>query len=669
MSSTSSINNLGSPATGASLEPKNLGIDPLPNKVTTATSEQKPGDASPMSSAQETPKIPEAAQEAPKARGLKGAILALIAKIKNFFSRAPKQTAEQNNAEATKFQGQIAELLVQIKKLEEENAQLKSNSPVPDSKETSPDSAEDASTLEALSTELDTVKGQLQRAESEKQGLEEAIAQLKSNSPAPTSQDAAISPEEMANLRQQLKENQQQLAELQQQLAEKPVIGALTAEALIQKLDTPPSTPAISDLCALLRNEIPSQGFSGEVQMQALASNGVPPPPPPPPAPGVPPPPPPPPAPNGIAGGSPSSGGITKGLNKKPATASGPNFLDVVSKCRNFFENGYNMDGVVVHDAKGFTERMRELKVKIEDRRQNNDKKLEGIKRFHEQIAKQRDDVLLSLEKSPNISAEQLSALKDRYALNVELFLKDADQLKALGFMSESQHAKLSQTLEGMSSKKDDLIKSLETYLSERKSIEQYEREINGFKLPLPDTKKTPYINLIFKLLELEKNCPNDAQGIKDILATDYGQQIQTESTKNEEKRIELEQKRQDKKEKLDAEKDKVRGIDCFKPAIEVYDNGDISDLLRLLMTNDEAKKNAKELNINTQTIKKLNDPIASIDTQIKNLHVSEETLIRRDIRQKLKGEALEAWKTMEKRAIAVEDEKRRADMAMAGKS
>lgn len=565
-----------------------------------------------INSTQETPKVREV-----KARGLKGAILALIDKIKNFFRRAPKQTAEQNKTEAADLQKQLNAMREQLQQAEAknqalsaENERLKSNNfSAPASQDVSTASQEDTSVVHKTSQQNVSV-----------------------------SQVEPMSPEEREALKQKL-------AELEQQLAN---VAQTSERDLMQLLDSAPSTFISSDLLALLRNELP--GTTNSIPV----SGSVPPPPPPPPAPGgVPPPPPPPPAPGQK---------VAKILIKNPMPKSGTDFLEVVAKCRDFHTNGYEMDGTVVHDSKEFTERMRLFRAEVENRKVDNNENLKGIEEILKKIANQRDEWLASLENSPKLTAKELSDLRSRYALNAELFPQDADQLKALGLMTEIQYTALSNIIKGMDTQKNDLIASLEKYLSGQKSIEQREGEIDKFKLPLPEA---PYVDRIFKLLKLEESFKEDKDKIEEILSVNYSKEFQDIFAKNKESREALEQQLQEKLKELDVFidglKEKYKDSDEFKMAYHSYEMR--KDLVAL-QAFFKGKEEAKEILNKDKEIEKLGN-------RIRELNVSEEGLFQHAIEKmmsQLSNSAQKKWHEIKAGEIAVEAANREKQMNMAGK-
>ncbi len=405
-------------------------------EVVTDIPEENSNKTKDLQSTQEAPKTP--------ARGLKGAILRLLEKIKNFFHRAPKQTPEQNQAQATELQNETAELQKQIQ------------------------------WNQRLSAELKALR--------------------------------------------------QKLAEVQKRLKAFTADGAQKSERnLMQELDNTPSTFISQDLLSLLRNELPGQATS--------ASGGVPPPPPPPPPPapgGVPPPPPPPPV-----------AGISKNSAAKPLLPkSGPNFLDVVSDCRKFLKEGCQIGEVTVYDKKSFDLEIQKLKTEIKENKADNEQKLEQIEKFQKDVRSEVDKLLNAIEESPNISAQELGFLRQRYNSAPELLLKEADKLKELKLMGDAQYGSLKKIRDGMDTIKEDLRANLEAYLNESKNIGKHEKEVNEFKLPLPDERKVPYLGEVLQLLTLEKELkgnPNLKGLLDEVVAFLSGNLTETaEKSRNE---------------------------------------------------------------------------------------------------------------------------------------
>lgn len=508
-------------------------------------------EAKPMTSVQEMPKTP-------KASGLKGAILALFEKIKNFFHRAPKQTANQN-------QVQVA----------------------------------------GLQDELKEVQEQLQQALDEKQRLSAENDRLKSNFPASAFQDTSAVPVEDLNaLKQQLAEMQQKLAEYTAGEAQKP------ARNLIQELDSAPSTFIESDLLSLLRNELPKQEIS--------ATDSVPVPPP---APGgVPPPPPPPPV---LVSGR----GATK-ISTLKALKSGPNFQDVISQCRGFCEKGYQIGEITVYDKKSFNAEIQKLNEGIRERRANNEQNLTQIGKLQKDIRTEVDKLLSDIEESPDLSAKELSDLKQRYNSAPELLLKDADQLKSLKLMDDAQYKRLGNIRAEVDTNKEVLRKKLEAYLNEGKAIDKREKEISAFKLPLPDTRKVPYLNEVLQLLTLEQKLegnPEERQQIRNLLSSDLSKDVQETLNKNSEKLTQLESQIKAKENELQREIEDLRKNSNYKNAIAIYDKKGMQGMLLELRGQD--KKIFERLNGLTNEIRKLEQEKGS-------LSVSEQSILKKAITQ-----------------------------------
>gem|GEM_PF-5405217 len=201
-------------------------------------------------------------------------------------------------------------------------------------------------------------------------------------------------------------------------------------------------------------------------------------------------------------------------------------------------KEGCQIGEVTVYDKKSFDLEIQKLKTEIKENKADNEQKLEQIEKFQKDVRSEVDKLLNAIEESPNISAQELGFLRQRYNSAPELLLKEADKLKELKLMGDAQYGSLKKIRDGMDTIKEDLRANLEAYLNESKNIGKHEKEVNEFKLPLPDERKVPYLGEVLQLLTLEKELkgnPNLKGLLDEVVAFLSGNLTETaEKSRNE---------------------------------------------------------------------------------------------------------------------------------------
>ncbi|MGX8716688.1 MAG: hypothetical protein ACSW8C_01710 [bacterium] len=452
---------------------------------------------------------------------------------------------------------------------------------------------EEASTLQATSQEL--------------------VSQVPSSGNNKELEDSAKKLEAMeAKLQQLISENQrleEEKKQAQQKLAELSAGGAQKPERdLMQLLDSAQFTFIESDLFSLIRNESPGQETNG---VPAPSDpNGTP----------VPPSPPPPPAPNGVPPPPPAPGTVNPISIKKAIPKAVTDFLDVVAKCRNFVENGYQIGDTIIHSKKEFEEQKGRLDAEVKVRKAENAQNLELIEGFKKKIEGQCSEWLRGLESSSDISAKELSDLRVRYGLSPELFLKDVDQLKALGLINENTYEKLISIRDEMKAKKGVLSEKLGIYLAEQKSIEAREREINRFKLPLPNANTAPYLNEVLQLLALKEKLdgyPEEQKKIEALLSKDLSQEVKETLDKNQARIAELEHQIKQTQSTLESRIDSLRKDPKYSSVMGIYDTKGLSFMLIQLKNID--KSTFEEINKTSEQTSKMEQEKESLSVSIKS--------------------------------------------------